>query len=632
MITDLGMVPPGSTVRIPFHTFDSNDPSASVTTSGFAATDVEIFKDGSTTQRASDSGYTATTDFDGITGTHLLVIDLADNTTAGFWAAGSEYLVQVSSITVDAATVNFWAGRFRIGYTGAHLNTTIATLSTQTSFTLTAGPAEDDALNGSVVLIHDVASAVQKGYAVVSDYTGSSKTVTLVAGTTFTAAATDNIAFYPPVNMTHIANAAVSTSTAQIGVNVVNAGGTAWASGSLTSGVFASGAITNTAIATDAIGAAELADGAITAATFAAGAIDATAIAADAITAAKIADGAIDANTFATGAITATAIAADAIGASELAADAVTEIQSGLATSSALTTVDTNVSAILAATRAVAGTSDSGTTTTMVDAARTEADDDYWNGAIILFTSGNIAGQARVITDFVASSDTITFAPATTQAVSTQTYVIIPAGDFLRPTTSGRTLDVSSGGEAGVDWANVGSQSTSVNLSGTTVNLTNTVTTYTGNTPQTGDSYARLGAPAGASIAADIAAIEAQTDDIGTAGAGLTAVPWNAAWDAEVQSEVADALTAFGCSTVTTAEVNAEVVDALATDTYAESSGVVAATASLAAKIQWLATLARNKITQTATTQTLRNDADSGNIATSSHSDDGTTHVRSEWS
>lgn len=55
--------------------------------------------------------------------------------------------------------------------------------------------------------------------------------------------------------------------------------------------------------------------------------------------------------------------------------------------------------------------------------------------------------------------------------------------------------------------------------------LTDTVTTYTGNTPQTGDSFARLGAPAGASVSADIAAIEAQTDDIGVAGAGLTNIP-----------------------------------------------------------------------------------------------------------
>jgi len=50
--------------------------------------------------------------------------------------------------------------------------------------------------------------------------------------------------------------------------------------------------------------------------------------------------------------------------------------------------------------------------------------------------------------------------------------------------------------------------------------------TSTGGTtvPQTGDSFARLGAPAGASLSADIAAIEGQTDDIGAAGAGLTAI------------------------------------------------------------------------------------------------------------
>lgn len=58
-----------------------------------------------------------------------------------------------------------------------------------------------------------------------------------------------------------------------------------------------------------------------------------------------------------------------------------------------------------------------------------------------------------------------------------------------------------------------------------------TITTYTGNTVQTGDSFARLGAPAGASTAADIAAVKAQTAaietdtaEIGAAGAGLTAV------------------------------------------------------------------------------------------------------------
>lgn len=39
----------------------------------------------------------------------------------------------------------------------------------------------------------------------------------------------------------------------------------------------------------------------------------------------------------------------------------------------------------------------------------------------------------------------------------------------LMPTTANRKLDVSAGGEAGVDWANVGSPTTTNNLSGTTI-------------------------------------------------------------------------------------------------------------------------------------------------------------------
>lgn len=50
----------------------------------------------------------------------------------------------------------------------------------------------------------------------------------------------------------------------------------------------------------------------------------------------------------------------------------------------------------------------------------------------------------------------------------------------------------------------------------------------------------------GATLAGNLSDIEAQTDDIGAAGAGLTAIPWNANWDAEVQSEVDDALIAKG--------------------------------------------------------------------------------------
>jgi len=79
------------------------------------------------------------------------------------------------------------------------------------------------------------------------------------------------------------------------------------------------------------------------------------------------------------------------------------------------------------------------------------------------------------------------------------------------------------------------------------------------------------------------------------------------------------------------ADVNAEVVDTLATDTYAELADVPAATVSLSDKLGWLYMLARNKVTQDATTQTLRNDADSADIGTSTVSDSAGTFTRGEW-
>ena len=52
-------------VDIYFHTFDSNTPSASVIVSAFVVADVAIYKDGSTTQRSSTTGFTLL-DTDGI--------------------------------------------------------------------------------------------------------------------------------------------------------------------------------------------------------------------------------------------------------------------------------------------------------------------------------------------------------------------------------------------------------------------------------------------------------------------------------------------------------------------------------------------------------------------------------------
>jgi hypothetical protein len=52
---------------------------------------------------------------------------------------------------------------------------------TQTSFALTDGPPDDDALNGALVIITDAVTSEQKAVGIVKDYEQSSKTVTLFA-------------------------------------------------------------------------------------------------------------------------------------------------------------------------------------------------------------------------------------------------------------------------------------------------------------------------------------------------------------------------------------------------------------------------------------------------------------------
>jgi hypothetical protein len=117
--------------------------------------------------------------------------------------------------------------------------------------------------------------------------------------------------------------------------------------------------------------------------------------------------------------LTATAINADAITAAKVAADVTTEIQSGLATAAALTTVDTVVDAIKVITDALGATAAArlalsagqiitGTIDTTVAPSTTEfeADDiteataDHYNGRVVIFTSGVLAGQATSISDY----------------------------------------------------------------------------------------------------------------------------------------------------------------------------------------------------------------------------------------
>ena len=78
----------------------------------------------------------------------------------------------------------------------------------------------------------------------------------------------------------------------------------------------------------------------------------------------------------------------------------------------------------------LSGTADSGSTTTVIDTALTEEDGAYVGGTIV-FQAGGSANNirlARLITGFVASTDTLTFHPAVTTGITTESYHIIPSG------------------------------------------------------------------------------------------------------------------------------------------------------------------------------------------------------------
>jgi hypothetical protein len=129
------------------------------------------------------------------------------------------------------------------------------------------------------------------------------------------------------------------------------------------------------------------------------------------------------------------------------------------------------------------------------------------------------------------------------------------ATGYLQPTTAGRTLDVTAGGCAGIDWANVEAPTTTVDLSNTSINLCDTVTT---NTDMRGTDSA--------ATAAELAKVP-KSD---------STVTWNATALASINAECDTALSDYDAPTkaeldsglaalndISTADVNAQVDIAL---------------------------------------------------------------------
>lgn len=115
---------PGDTLYIPLAFFNDSGASVSIGNT-LVAGDIEVFKNGSVTQRATDSGYAIlgdTGNFDnriGFKGISISLFNTADDAT--FYANGATYWVAIDSVTVDGRTVRFWPAIFEIGEPRANI-------------------------------------------------------------------------------------------------------------------------------------------------------------------------------------------------------------------------------------------------------------------------------------------------------------------------------------------------------------------------------------------------------------------------------------------------------------------------------------------------------------------------------
>ena len=197
--------------------------------------------------------------------------------------------------------------------------------------------------------------------------------------------------------------------------------------------------------------------------------------------------------------------------------------------------------------------------------ASASAVDDYYNGMVCIATIDTNV-EVRVISDYTGSSKQAAVVPnwnvvpdaddtfiiklpegvqinqanathvnSTAQTAGDLAAMITTVDDFLDTEVAAILADTN---ELQIDWVDGGRLDLILDAraSQTSVDtIDNFLDTEIGSPSDFGS---------GASLAKNLVDIEAQTDDIGAAGAGLTAVPWNATWDVEIQSEVQDALDA----------------------------------------------------------------------------------------
>lgn len=557
MTINFGYVPASSTLYIPFATYNSS--GASVTITGLAVTDIEIYKNGSVTQRASDNGYTLLDtdgiDFDGITGIHGFSVDLSDNSDSGFYSAGGQYVVVVSAITADSQTVSFVAAVFRIGPVEANVSQFGGTAGTFASG-IPAASLTTSAINAVADQVFDeaVSGHVASGsYGAALQPTdigtataGAASTITLRAG----AVATDD--YYNKQLLKIVAGTGAGQSeyiSDYVGSTKVATMAANWKTNPDNTSVYSIGP-------------------------------GGTIPGASAPTAAENADAVWD----------------------ELRSDHVAAGSFGQGAGAQITR---------------ANTAQSGTTSSITLDASASATNNLYRYHSVEIISGTGAGEVSYITSYTGSSKVAAVDPAFTVAPdNTSVFVLRKLGlDAATPAQvatsvwgaarSGNNGAGTFGEYVNADTLRISGDATAADNLEAALDGSGGVTitaALTGNI--TGNLSGSVGSVTGAvgsvtgAVGSVTGAVGSVTGAVGSVTGAVGSVTGN------VGGNVTGSVGSLAAQAK--ADVNAEVVDGLNTDTYAEpGQEAPGATISLAKKIGYLYKMLRNKKTQTATTFSL---------------------------
>lgn len=174
--------------------------------------------------------------------------------------------------------------------------------------------------------------------------------------------------------------------------------------------------------------------------------------------------------------------------------------------------------------------------------ASASATDDLYKGAWLVILAATGAGQARLITGYTGATKVATVAPNwATNPDNTSVFVVIPAAGVdvelwkaaVAPAMTGDAyarLGAPAGASVSADIAAVKSDSAAVKTQTDKMTFTvanqidaNVLDWKSATAPaMTGDAFARMGAPAGASVSADVAAVKADSAAIKTKTDSLT--------------------------------------------------------------------------------------------------------------